>query len=171
MISYRTPTLNDAQALADLGCETFVHTFGHLYSTENLNSFLEQVYSLSALQTDLANPLRLFRVAEADGQMIGYCKLGLVNGFPGPFAGRRVMELKQLYIREACKGAGVADSLMRWALEQAQGYDDMVLSVYSDNLRAQRFYHRFGFVKYMDYYFMVGNHRDEEFLYRLQLTH
>jgi diamine N-acetyltransferase len=170
MIYYRTPTIDDAQALADLGRETFVDTFGTLYSAENLQHFLTQTYALAALQTDLSNAERLFQVAEADGVMIGYCKLGTTNSFPGPFDGRRVMELKQLYLRSGHKGTGVADTLMQWALAQAKGYDDIALSVYSDNPRAQRFYQRYGFEKYMDYFFMVGTHRDEEYLYRLQLS-
>jgi diamine N-acetyltransferase len=172
MISYRTPTYEDAQALATLGRETFAHTFGTLYAPENLRRFVEETYSLTALQRDLNNPERLFRVAEDDGDMIGYCKLGLVNGFPGPFEGRRVMELKQLYLKADYKGAGIANTLMDWALGEAHsgGFDDIVLSVFSENPRAQRFYQRYGFEKYMDYFFMVGDHRDEEFLYRLKLT-
>jgi ribosomal protein S18 acetylase RimI-like enzyme len=60
---------------------------------------------------------------------------------------------------------------MRWALEQAtnRGYDDMVLCVFSGNLRAQRFYQRYGFAKYMDYHFTVGDQRDHEFLFHKSL--
>jgi diamine N-acetyltransferase len=171
MIKYRTPTYDDAQSLADLGRETFVATFAHIYSNENLQQFLNETYSLAALRKDLTNPERLFQVAEHDGHMVGYCKLGLANYFPGPFEGRKVIEFKQLYLREGYKGAGIADHLMHWALAtaKAHGFDDMVLSVYSENPRAQKFYQRFGFEKYMDYFFMVGTHRDEEYLYRLKL--
>ncbi len=171
MITYRTPGADDAQALANLGRETFVETFGPLYSAENLRRFIDETYSLAALQSDLANPARRFCVAETADQMVGYCKLGLVNGFPGPFEGRQVMELKQLYLRADQKGSGVADKLMAWALGEAKvgNFDDIVLSVFSENPRAQRFYQRYGFEKYMDYFFMVGDHRDEEFLYRLKL--
>jgi diamine N-acetyltransferase len=172
MINYRTPTLDDAQALADLGRQTFVDTFGTLYSTENLQPFLEANYSLAALQADLNNHEHLLQVAEeANGQMIGYCKLAMANSFPGPFEGRHVMMLKQLYLKAAYHGMGVADQLMEWTLGEARsrGYDDIVLSVFSENPRAQRFYQRYGFEKYMDYFFMVGDHRDEEFLYRLKV--
>jgi diamine N-acetyltransferase len=170
MITYRTPTMKDAQDLADLGRDTFVHSFGHIYSPDNLNRFLAETYSLRTVQTDLANPERLFQVAVDESRMIGYCKLGLTNHFPGPFEGRRVMEFKQLYLVDGYKGVGIADKLMQWALSMAHGYDDMVLTVYSENPRAQRFYQRYGFEKYMDYFFMVGDHRDDEYLYRLKLT-
>jgi diamine N-acetyltransferase len=170
MIIYRTPTPNDAQALADLGRDTFVHSFGHLYSTANLNLFVEDTYSLCMVKAELENTERLYQVAEEDGRMVGYCKLGRTNHFPWPFENRRAMEFKQLYLHHDYKGIGIADQLMQWALQMSHGYDDMVLSVYSNNPRAQRFYQRYGFEKYMDYFFMVGGHRDDEYLYRLKLS-
>jgi ribosomal protein S18 acetylase RimI-like enzyme len=45
----------------------------------------------------------------------------------------------------------------------------MQLSVYSENLGAQRFYQRYGFEHVADIDFWVGNHRDDEFLYELKL--
>jgi ribosomal protein S18 acetylase RimI-like enzyme len=62
-------------------------------------------------------------------------------------------------------------ALMDWALEPARaaGCDAVQLSVYSDNHAAQRFYARRGFAKIADIHFMVGTHRDEEFLFELRL--
>jgi hypothetical protein len=41
--------------------------------------------------------------------------------------------------------------------------------VWSENRAAQRFYARYGFAKIADIGFMVGSHRDEEFLLELRL--
>jgi diamine N-acetyltransferase len=172
MITYRTPDFGDAAALAGIGRTSFVDAFGHLYSAENLNAFLEQTYSLAALQADLSNPNRLFRVAEEEGEMLGYCKLGLDTSFDIDLGDRRGMDLKQLYLSGARTGSGVGAALMDWALGEARArkYDDIILSVWSENFRAQRFYARYGFEKIGDTIFMVGNHRDEEFLFGLKLT-
>jgi diamine N-acetyltransferase len=172
MIRYRTPTIDDAQALARLGRDTFVEAFAYLYKPEDLEPFLAQTYAPETVSAQLGSPDYLFRVAEADGTLIGYCKLGQDNGFPGDFAGRKVMEFKQLYLRDGHKGAGIADALMDWALSEARarGFDDLVLSVFSGNPRAIRFYERHGFAFYKNWYFMVGNHRDDEYLYRLKIT-
>jgi diamine N-acetyltransferase len=171
-ITTRTPTLDDAETLATLGRQSFIDAFAHLYSDENLNSFLAAHYTASAIEAELRNPRRVFRVAEEDGAMIGFCKLGLDYGFDHDIGPRKAMELKQLYLLGARTGGGVGSRLTRWAIEEGRqrGYEDIILSVYSENVDAQRFYQRHGFRHIADTYFMVGNHRDEEFLYGLSLT-
>ena len=175
-ITYRDAVAGDVNALSYLGRDSFIDAFGHLYSTENLNLFLEQVYSPSAIATDIANPDRIHQIAEADGVMLGYCKLGLSTSYSeyldDSHTGRSAMDLMQLYLAGGQTGSGIGGALMEWALAQgrARGYDDVLLSVWSENFGAQRFYQRYGFTKIADIYFMVGNHRDDEFLYRLALA-
>jgi diamine N-acetyltransferase len=171
-ITYRTPDLSDARALAALGRQSFVDAFAHLYSSENLNRFLDENYSVEALESDLANPRRIFRVVEEGGVLFGYCKLGLDYGFDFDIGARKAMELKQLYLLGGRTGSGVGSTLTHWAIAEAKqrGYDDIILSVYSENFGAQRFYQRHGFTHIADTYFMVGDHRDDEFLYGLSLT-
>jgi diamine N-acetyltransferase len=172
MITYRMPSIADANLLGQLGKASFVEAFGHLYSPENLELFLDKVYSAAAVSSDFSNANRLFLVAEEDGRMVGYCKLGLEVSLDYDPGERRTMELKQLYMMQSHVGRGVAQHLMQWALDEARarGFDDVILSVYSDNPRAQRFYQKYGFRHIADTYFMVGNHRDYEYLYALALT-
>ena len=168
---YRTPTAADASALSELAISSFTDTFGHLYSAENLNLFVAQALSVTVVTQELLSPMRRYRVAEESGRMVAYCKVGFDHTLSLDLPGRAVMELKQLYLRSSQFGSGVADNLMEWAIDTArnQNMDDIVLSVYNDNPRAQRFYQRFGFVHAANCFFMVGAHRDDEFLYRLNL--
>jgi diamine N-acetyltransferase len=172
MTTYRAPADADATALAELGETSFVEAFGHLYSRENLNLFLSRSYAVENVAADIASPNQLYLIAENEGGMIGYCKLGLditLDYDPGT---RRAMELKQLYLRQNSVGTGVGQHLMDWAIAEGRtrGFDDIILSVYRDNARAQRFYQKYGFRHIADTYFMVGNHRDDEYLYGLALT-
>ncbi len=168
---YRTPTAADASALSELAISSFTDTFGHLYSAENLNLFVAHALSVAVVTQELLSPMRRYRVAEESGRMVAYCKVGFDHTLSLDLPGRAVMELKQLYLRSSQFGSGVADNLMEWAIDTArnQNMDDIVLSVYNDNPRAQRFYQRFGFVHAANCFFMVGAHRDDEFLYRLNL--
>ncbi len=173
-IVFNVPGPDQAEALAALGRVTFISTFGHLYSAENLARFFTEAYVVETIARELADPSLRWLVAhdsDAPGQPIGFCKLSVGTTLPGDFAGRSVMECKQLYLLDAYHGRGIADDLMQWAFAQAQliGAHDLVLCVYSGNVRAQRFYQRHGFAKYMDYHFMVGDHRDEEYLMRCKL--
>ncbi|MFC4291130.1 GNAT family N-acetyltransferase [Sphingorhabdus arenilitoris] len=170
-IFYRSPVAADVEALAALGRETFCDTFAHLYAAEDLTAFLEQAYSVPSVQADFDNPRLYYQVAEDNGQLVGYCKIGDGVTLDYDPQGRRVVELKQLYLRADYFGQAVAGRLMDWALEKAAALnaDDMLLSVFSENPRAQRFYQKYGFAHVADTIFMVGNHEDHEFLYLKKL--
>lgn len=169
-IVYRTPGPADTQALCDLGRTSFVETFGHLYSHEDLAEFLERVFGASGMPVEMTDAGLKFRVAEVEGRLVAYCKVGTPT-LPYDLPGRRVVELRQLYVLKPWQGAGVAAALMEWALEEARAYgaDDVLLSVWAENERAKRFYGRYGFVEVGRYDFMVGNQADDERIMRLKL--
>jgi ribosomal protein S18 acetylase RimI-like enzyme len=167
MLTYRNATPADAAALAGFFRDSFIATFGHLYAPQDLTAFLDGL-SLERWAAELASPDFAFRLAEQDGVLVGFAKLG-PPALPG--APQNAVELRQLYLAEAVKGAGVGASLMDWALAtaRARGAAELWLSVYVDNHRARRFYERFGFEDVGRYGFMVGKHEDEDRLMRLAL--
>jgi len=167
-VTLRPAIKTDIPALAALGRDSFVAKFGHMYAEEDLSAFLEDTFSHAAIARELADPGRLYQLAGTDGgALAGYCKLGLVCGWPDHARGRHAIELKQLYTAPAMTGLGIGAKLMDWALEEARrrGADEVQLSVWSGNHDAQRFYARHGFSKVADVHFMVGRQRDEEFLF------
>ena len=176
-IRLRPASPDDVPALARLGKDSFVVKFGHLYRPEDLAAFLVEAYSPGAIETELAQPDRLYCLAEieggatSEGRLLGYCKLALTCGFPEHARGLRTIELKQLYTDPDCTGQGIGAVLMDWALAEARsrGSDEIQLSVWSGNHGAQRFYARYGFAKVADVHFWVGAHRDDEFLFSLLL--
>lgn len=169
-IAYRRPAPDDIDALCELGRATFVETFGDLYSKADLDAFLAKAFGPDGIPAEYANPAYDFRVAEVDGSLVGYCKVGPPY-LPAPDDGRSKGELRQLYILKNWHGAGIAQAMMDWALAWARagGFDDLYLSVFSENVRAQRLYARYGFEKVGEFKFMVGEQADHEFLYRLKL--
>jgi diamine N-acetyltransferase len=166
-ITYRTPAVEEAAAVAALLRASFSDAFGHLYSAEDLALHFERGYTEQVLAKDLANPEVRYRVAEDEGALIGLIKIGFAPKLDYDAGGQRIVELDKLYLLPGYKGAGVAQALTDWAIAEAiaAGGDAMLLSVYSDNPRAQRFYQKNGFAWVADTYFMVGNQRDDEYLY------
>lgn len=161
----------DTAALSDLATRAFVAKFGHLYRPEDLASFLIESLSEPAIAAELANPDRVYRLAERGGELVGYCKIGLTCGFPEHARGQRVMELKQLYTAPEATGGGIGGQLMDWAMSEfaARGADEVQISVYAYNDGGHRFYRRYGFDKVADITFRVGEHLDEEFLFARML--
>ena len=96
-IEYRDATIHDAPQLSELGAQTFTDTFGHLYQPDDLAVFLKN-HSVEAWEKELADPAFAVRVAEKDGVMVGYAKLGPPHL---PFEPRgEAAELRQLYVVE-----------------------------------------------------------------------
>jgi len=168
MIVYRDATPDDAALMARIGPQTFVETFGHLYSPENLAVFLEN-HSQANWAGELGNPAYAVRIAEDDGVAAGFAKVGPPSL---PFEAKgKAAELRQLYVLKPWQGAGIAATLMDWAIAEARrrGAEEMYLSVFVDNHRARRFYARYGFEQVGTYDFMVGTHADLDLVMRLAL--
>ncbi|KPH59210.1 MULTISPECIES: GNAT family N-acetyltransferase [Novosphingobium] len=166
-MNLRPATAEDAAALADLGRRSFVVKFGHMYTPEDLANFLEDSHSEAKVAKEIADPGMRIMLAVEEDRLLGYCKMVLDCGWPEHARGGAVIELKQLYTDPEATGRGIGASLMDWALDLARerAADEVQLSVWSGNEGAQKFYARYGFGKVADIHFMVGEQRDEEFLF------
>ena len=164
----REATAADAATLDGIFDTSFCDTFAHLYGPQDLEAFLSS-FGLADWEAQLGDPAYAVRIAEAGGRAVGYIKLGPLKLDVEP-QGSAIL-LDQLYILKGFHGAGVAHALMDWAVEEARrrGADEMYLTVYVDNLRARRFYDRYGFEVVGRYDFMVGNHADEDVIMRKRL--
>lgn len=168
-ITYRDAGPGDAATLDRIFDTTFCETFGHLYRPEDLGVF-QASFDLADWQAELRDPSFAFRVAEENGEPAGYVKLGPLTKLPIE-TDRAAMLLDQLYVLKAHHGAGIARTLMDWALDEAlrRGAEELYLTVYVDNHRARRFYDRYGFEAVGRYDFMVGSHADEDVIMRKSL--
>jgi ribosomal protein S18 acetylase RimI-like enzyme len=169
-VTYRDATRDDAAALADFWRDTFLATFGHLYASADARTFVARSYGADIQAAELGAPQARCRLAFDAGRLIGAAKVG---AFKLPIApeGARPLELHQLYVLEEAKGTGVAAALMDWAIATARGAgaEALYLGVYQQNVRAQRFYARFGFTIVGEYLFEVGEARDPEWIMRAAL--
>ena len=167
-VTFRTPTVDDAERMALLGERGFTETFGHLYTPDDLALFLEN-HSPEKWREELADPHCAVCVGEADGEAVAYAKL-LPPDVPLEITAPAI-EIKQFYVLKGWHGTGIANQLMDWAVEEARarGARELYLSVFTENVRAQRFYAKFGFEEVGRWKFMVGTHADEDMLMRKAL--
>jgi ribosomal protein S18 acetylase RimI-like enzyme len=157
----------DAEALARIGAETFVETFGHLYPPQDLQTFLAEAYDVARTRVDLDDPAKAAWLVETDGEVVGYAQVGPC-GLPHPDVTPAAGELKRFYLSKPWQNSGLGARLfaetMAW-LQQA-GPRDVWIGVWSENHGAQRFYRRAGFEKVGEYGFRVGATVDHEFILR-----
>lgn len=157
----------DAGVLAELGARTFTDTFGHLYSAQDLQAFLDESHTVGAYEQVLASPRHALWLAERDGEAIGYALAGPC-GLPHEDVKPGDGELKRLYVSSSQQGGGVGAQLFEQALAwlEREGPRTLWISVWSENHGAQRFYSRYGFEMAGEYEFPVGAQRDREFMFR-----
>ncbi|MDH4385937.1 MAG: GNAT family N-acetyltransferase [Caulobacter sp.] len=157
----------DAEALSQIGAETFTETFAHLYPPEDLADFLPYAYGLGRTRSDLADPAKAHWLVEAEGRAVGYALAGPCD-LPHPEVTPDCGELKRLYLLKAFQGGGAGRQLLEEALAwlQDQGRQGLWIGVWSENHGAQRLYGRLGFEKVGEYGFPVGKTLDREFILR-----
>lgn len=167
-IHFRDAVAADAAVLAELGERSFTETFGHLYTPDNLAAFLAN-HSEERWREELDDRAYAVRIGEADGRAVAYAKL-TPPGLPFEPQGKAI-ELKQFYVLRDWHGSGAAHQLMQWVVDEAKrrGAQDLYLSVFTGNARAQRFYARYGFEEVGRWKFMVGSHADEDVIMRRAL--
>ncbi len=167
----RRARLGEAEALARLGRQTFQETFldgfAIPYPPQDLATFLEASYTASAFAGKLADPRQATWVVERAGALLGYANAGPCT-LPHPQTCTNDVELHRLYVLGAAQGLGFGRQLLDTALAwmEAQGAGPLWIGVWSGNLKAQRLYEAYGFVKVGDYRFPVGNWCDDEFILR-----
>ncbi len=164
----RPATPADLPAIDHIFRTSFCDTFAHLYAAEDLATFLGTL-SDERWRAEFGDLAMAFAVGPAEGEVAGFAKLG-PNRLPHVEPGA-VIELRQLYLLKAAHGTGLASALMDWVLAEARrrGAERLALSVFSENWRAQAFYRRYGFVDRGPVTYIVGNHRDDDRVWELQL--
>ena len=150
-------------ALSTFAAAEFTRVFGHLYERQHLDDHLVEKYSAAFFTAELARGCKIL-VALDDGKLIGYIKYGPM-GLPIEHEPDS-MEIHRLYVHPDQQGAGIGRKLAEKALSDMSDDIDIYLGVWSENHQAQVFYQRFGFEKVGDYDYIVGPHRDHEFIFR-----
>lgn len=165
MPAIRRATVEDAPVLSDLAARTFTETFGHLYPSEDLQTFLADAYALDKQRIILSHPDYAVWLLEDDGVAVGHAAAGPC-GLPHPQVAPGDGELKRLYVLKSHQNGGWGGQLFRTALDWLErgGMRTLWIGVWSQNHGAQRFYERHGFQRVGEYKFPVGKTLDDEFI-------
>lgn len=141
----RRATDDDAAKLSLIGCATFLETFANDHPGDATVAFLKTYHSEAAWAETLAKPdVAVWIVEEVGGCPVGYAVLS-PGALPGTTANDA--ELKRIYVLSRWHGTGIGRDLFHIAEAEARtrGAARLVLSVYTRNDRAIRFYMKQGF--------------------------
>ncbi|EXJ93454.1 hypothetical protein A1O1_01846 [Capronia coronata CBS 617.96] len=158
--SIRAATVQDAPAIAELGATVFSTTFGFSIPTPDLNTYLDEAYSASAIEKGILAPSThiIVACANTDNRVIGFAQLTEGTSEPCIADLERVVELQRLYIYADFQGAGVGRTLTREVEKMARDrrYRIMWLGVWEGNFKAQRVYEAMGYSRVGEREFKMG---------------
>ena len=146
-INIRRIGIDDVAALSVLARKTFYDTFTGTCSEDDMEGFLDEFYSEAALGKELVDEEMFFFFAEADGVPVAYLQFKeTYDNFP-EIKKWKALELKRIYVLSEFQGKGIAQKLMDFFLNFAaeEKYEAVWLGVWEHNVRAQKFYEKYGF--------------------------
>lgn len=147
-ITIRRVTIADVAALSEIARQTFYDTFTGTCTDADMQLFLDQHYSQTQLGSELMDAETFCFFAEAEGSPVAYLQFKEdYTHFPGTKK-CKALELKRIYVLAAFHGKGIAQKMMDHFLNFAaeKKYEVVWLGVWEHNLKAQRFYEKYGFI-------------------------
>ena len=147
-ITIRKIILDDIFVLSRIARQSFYDTFTGTCTEEDMQGFLDTYFSEEKLSAEVTEEGNHYLFAEADGKPVAYIQfmedyqsLPLMKQW-------KALELKRIYVLKEYLGLKIAQQLMDHLMLFAQDnqYEVVWLGVWENNLRAQQFYSKYGFV-------------------------
>ena len=144
----RIATSDDAASISQLGRETFVDTFAHLFAglEGELEAYLEKTFSIEKLTRSLDCGANRYWLAMRKDEPVGYAKLKMQSTHHLLESSLESSQLQKIYLNRHAIGNGLGTALMKEVLSYAahQGRSNLWLSVHHQNHAAQKFYAKSG---------------------------
>lgn len=162
--------MQDAKLIADISHKTFYDTFASQNRKEDMDKFLNEQFTKGRLMIEVGQRENLFLLAYDGDALAGYAKLR--NGQkPYELQGKNALEIARLYAASPWIGKGVGKVLMQACIDIAREMSKEVvwLGVWEKNQRAIDFYQRWGFEKFGDVEFLLGDDLQNDWLMKKHL--
>ena len=165
MIKIRFAKSKDAEMIADLSRQTFYESFAAHNTPENMQKFLDEQFTRNALIKEVTAPNNIFFLAYENEDVLGYVRMRVHNN-PPSLGKIDAIELARIYVIQSAIGRGVGRLLMQTAIEVAREERKKMiwLGVWEHNHRAIDFYTRWGFEKFAEHEFLLGDDAQNDWL-------
>ncbi|SHI36707.1 GNAT family N-acetyltransferase [Aquimarina spongiae] len=164
-------TLEDKEKLLEIGYNTFYEAFGPPVNTEeNIQSYLEQKFTLDQITQELLHPHSQFYFACIQNTLVGYIKLNTQTA-QTEAVDLNALEIERIYVTKEQQGKSIGQILLQKALSIAKELQSncVWLGVWDQNTRAIRFYERWGFKAFTTHKFVLGTEIQTDVMMKLEL--
>ena len=156
-LALRRASLEDAAALASFASQAFSDTYAGLDDPDEIADYVAEHFNPEAIAKVILDKVAIALLAEIGRELAGYAVLKSAEA-PACVTGAKPVELARLYLGQGFIGKGIGTRLMLLVRDEARrlGARTLWLSVYERNVRAVRFYERFGFARVGGKEFLFG---------------
>jgi diamine N-acetyltransferase len=157
----------DAKLIADLSHQTFYESFAAQNTKKNMDKFLNEQFTKGKLILEVGAPGNTFLLAYNGQEVVGYAKVR-ENTAPKSLGITETLEIARLYVIDQMIGKGIGKLLMQTIIDIARQKNIPVvwLAVWEKNNRAIDFYKQWGFEKFDDTLFVLGDDIQLDWLMR-----
>lgn len=155
----------DAALIAELSRTTFYDTFASANTPENMEYFMQEVFTKEKLMNEVGAAGNYFLLAFEGETPVGYVRMRDGEEYAA-FEGKPSLEIARIYATAASIGKGVGKELMKKCLAIAAEMQRKIiwLGVWEHNQRAIDFYTKWGFVKFDTHVFQLGDDPQTDWL-------
>ncbi len=170
MIEVRPIQLSELAVLQKIAIDSYWQTFGESTTVENNQRFIEEAYTLKQFEKELNEVNSNYYLAWDGDKAAGFLRMRLSDEVKH-LLGDNTVELQRLYIHPDHQGKKIGSILMDYALDYAsqRKVEWIWLGVWEFNLRAQAFYKKFGFERFSEHVFQVGDDPQIDWLLKKKL--
>lgn len=169
-IRIQEATKADATLIADLSRQTFYDSFAADNTKENMDKFLNEQFTRERLMAEVGAAGNIFLLAYDGDEVAGYAR---IRETPHPVVAENkpAIEIARIYAVQKSIGKGVGRALMQQCIEIARQKKAPViwLGVWEKNYKAIAFYTKWGFERFSEHVFMLGNDAQTDWLMKKEL--
>lgn len=169
-LTLRYATQADAELIADVSRQTFYDTFAADNTEADMQKFLNEQFTKGRLMLEVGAPENIFLLAYIGDAVAGYLKLRDAK-VPDLLRGSSALEIARIYVVKEFLSRKVGAALMRASIDIALEKQKQVLwlGVWERNQRAIDFYTRWGFQKFAEWDFLLGDDLQRDWLMKKTL--
>ncbi|MFN8672417.1 MAG: GNAT family N-acetyltransferase [Candidatus Sericytochromatia bacterium] len=171
IIIKKVTLIKDLEIISYLGKKTFKDTFEHETTKEEMDSYLNEAFSLDKLQKEFENHNSIFFISYFNDIPVGYAKINLkkkpniIKEATEDLSAldlEKFVELQRIYILKDYQGKKIAHIFMDYLINLVKNsnFKYFWLGVSDRNIRAVKFYSKYDFYTIGKHIFKIADKED-----------
>ena len=155
----------EVEELKVISEDTFRETFAHDNTESQLQAYFDTALSEEVLLDEITHEESRYFFIIVDDVKAGFLKTNVGSAQTEQHLDN-AFQIQRIYISQAFQGMGLGKRLFEFALQEARDLG----CVWERNFKAQIFYDKYGFEKFAEHDFLVGDGKvDRDWLLKLKL--